>query len=77
MVPERCLPERCQARLASIPDLNWKFDAVGDYNRDGKNDIFLRHYGNGSNQVWYMNNVNRTGSAMLNRIPDINWRIVN
>ena len=36
----------------TVPDLNTKVVAVGDYNGDGKSDLFWRNSGNGSNALW-------------------------
>ena len=63
------------AYLTTITDTSWQIGGTGDFNGDGKVDILWRHYGAGTNALWYMNGSAITGNAYLITITDINWRI--
>ncbi len=63
------------AAIASIANVNWRFQVTGDFNNDGKPDIVLRNFQYGTNQIWFMNGATRTGTVMLPTIPDLNWFI--
>jgi hypothetical protein len=47
-----------------------------DFNSDGKADILWRHYGTGSNRIWYMDNLKKIGESELPAAPDVKWEIV-
>jgi FG-GAP-like repeat/FG-GAP repeat len=47
-----------------------------DFNSDGKADILWRHYGTGSNRIWYMDNLKKIGESELPAALDIKWEIV-
>ncbi len=60
-----------------IPDVNWRFDALGDFNSDQKADIVLRNY-NGSGQIllWNMDGANILSETLVGRlVPDPNWEV--
>ncbi len=60
-----------------IPDINWRFDALGDFNSDQKADIVLRNY-NGSGQIllWTMDGANIINETLLGRlVPDPTWAV--
>jgi parallel beta-helix repeat protein len=64
----------------SATNLNWTLAGVGDFNRDGKNDLLWRYYandvnGNGNNTIWYMDGTNRLGTASIASVTDLNWQI--
>lgn len=63
--------------LPRIADPDWEIDGTGDFNHDGKTDLLLRYYGTngGWNMVWFMNGENKTGQAVLPRVPDLDWKI--
>jgi hypothetical protein len=58
-----------------VTDMNWDIAAVGDYNGDGKDDIFWRNNATGENLVYMMN-----GAAIsyVDHPPplDVAWKIV-
>ena len=62
-----------------VTDTNWKIAGVGDFNADGKPDIFWRYYGTGpiegNNVVWYMDGKNLIGADSVDAVADTNWRI--
>jgi len=61
----------------NIPDVNWRFDALGDFNSDQKADIVLRNY-NGSGQIllWTMDGANILSETLIGRlVPDPNWEV--
>ncbi len=45
-----------------------------DFNGDDKPDILMRHYGSGSNLVWFMNGAVKIDKAWLEVVTDPNWR---
>jgi hypothetical protein len=70
-----------QDRPYQISDTDWKIDATGDFNGDGKADIVWRYYGTGEGVgttiIWYMNGATITGQDRTYGVTDLNWRIVN
>jgi peptidyl-Asp metalloendopeptidase len=67
------------AWLQRVADPNWKIEATGDFNSDGKTDILWRYYGSSStgiNMVWYMDGITKIGSNVwLQRVADPYWKI--
>ena len=64
------------------PDTHWRIVATGDFNRDGKADLVLRHMTNGQVAIWYMNQTNLVSGALVTSggVPisqlDFNYEIV-
>src|SRR5207253_9976985 len=48
---------------------------VGDFDRDGKADMFWRNTATGENIVWLMNGATVAFSAFLPTIADTNWDV--
>ena len=70
-----------QDRPYLVSDTDWKVDATGDFNGDGKADIVWRYYGAGEGKgttiIWYMNGATITGQDRVYSVTDLSWRIVN
>ena len=47
-----------------------------DLNDDGKPDLVWTNSATGKSQVWYMNEVTKTGTASLPCRTNLDWRIV-
>jgi hypothetical protein len=61
-----------------VSDLNWRVEAAGDVDGDGKADLLWRNLADGRLAVWYMNgsSVRATFSLTVASRPDLNWKIV-
>ena len=59
-----------------VSDLSWKIAAIGDYNGDGKSDIYWRNTSNGLNYVWLMDGLSQTSVALSSIVSDQNWKVV-
>lgn len=63
-----------------IGDSSWNVAAVGDFNRDGQQDIVLRHQnplGLGQNIIWLMNGSTIIDEMAIGRdVPDTDWKIL-
>jgi FG-GAP-like repeat/Lectin C-type domain len=64
---------------------NWRIEAVGDTNNDGKSDLIWRNYATDENAVWQMNeNIAATAGRQIVKFSnnttvltgDINWEII-
>jgi hypothetical protein len=66
-----------QHQAVSIVTLESTGETKNDFNGDGQDDILWRHYGTGTNYVWYMDGVTVTGGELLVPMTNLNWRIVN
>ena len=60
-----------------VADTRWEIEGVGDFNRDGNDDILWRHYSSGQVFAWHMDGAgNIQGSQFIGpTVPDLNWRI--
>ncbi len=63
--------------LPAISDLNWKFQATGDFNGDGFSDYILRNFVSGDTVAWLMDSSNNLQgiTPIANTPADPNWRI--
>jgi hypothetical protein len=64
----------------SIPttgDPAWEIAAVGDLNRDGKDDLVMQNRTTGFIGAWFVNGTTITSTSYfsINQQPDLNWRI--
>jgi Ca2+-binding RTX toxin-like protein len=63
----------------SVPviPLEWKVEAMSDFNADGHVDILWRNYATGENHLWYMNNATVTAGYNLSiATVSLDWEIV-
>jgi hypothetical protein len=62
-----------------VSDLNWKIDGVGDFDGDGKADIFWRYYGAGGfqglNVICYMNGTTIASYGFPTPVTKLGWRV--
>lgn len=65
----------------AVDDINWRVDAVGDFNGDNQTDILWRNYGatvppGGRTVIWTMNGTTPTGTVTFPvAVDDTNWRV--
>jgi hypothetical protein len=57
-----------------VPDLNWKVVGSGDFDGDGKSDLFWRNSGTGDNAIWL--SANAATFQWVATVPDLNWKVV-
>jgi len=59
--------------VTTVSSLNWHPDAIGDFDGDGKADIFWRNVATGETVVWLMNGGSIKQPAYLSQVNDLNW----
>jgi hypothetical protein len=62
--------------LRTVADQNWKMVAFGDFNGDGKADIFWRNASTGENYVYLMNGTSIIGEGYVRTVADQDWQVV-
>jgi hypothetical protein len=60
--------------ILAVTDVNWTIGAVGDFNSDGKPDLFWRNQSTGDNQIWLMNGATLASGVVLSPVPPP-WRV--
>jgi streptogramin lyase len=61
--------------LRTVPDPAWRIVAVGDYDGDGKTDIFWRNSSSGENYLYPMDGTTiKPTEGYLRSVPDQNWQ---
>ena len=62
----------------TIADGRWKIIGTGDYDRDGRTDLFWRHETTGQLSAWRMDGSVMLGGTSLtpNGVPDTGWKVV-
>ena len=57
-----------------MTDLNWQVVGIGDFNGDGKSDLFWRNTSTGSNAVWL--SANSVTRQVVSAVTTLTWMIV-
>jgi uncharacterized delta-60 repeat protein len=60
----------------TVTDQNWKITSLGDFNKDGKDDLLWRNSVTGQNLVWFMNGTVKIGEREINDIAGNNRRVL-
>ena len=55
--------------------LAWEIKATGDYNGDGKDDVFWRHSVSGDNWMYLLDGVRIIDDKSVNSLSDLNWSV--
>ncbi|MCX6581162.1 MAG: hypothetical protein NT166_13365 [Candidatus Aminicenantes bacterium] len=58
-------------------NVDWEITGVGDYDGNGKPDIFWRHKIDGRDTVWIMDGLSRQKAEPLTQVTNKDWRIEN
>jgi hypothetical protein len=62
--------------IRSVADQTWKIAAIGDYDGDGKSDIFWRNSSSGDNYLYPMDGTTvKPAEGYLRAVPDQNWQV--
>jgi hypothetical protein len=75
-------PVQSVAMPFAVADINWRINAVGDFNHDTHLDLVWRYVGTtgsdiGKTLIWTMNGANPVQTIELSvQVPDLNWQIV-
>jgi subtilisin-like proprotein convertase family protein len=59
--------------LSQFADQNWQAVMAGDFDGDGDDDIFWRHFGDGRNYMYLMDGTSYVGK-LVNTVADLTWR---
>jgi hypothetical protein len=62
--------------LRTVPDQNWRVQATGDYDGDGKADVLWRNAGTGENYLYFMDGTTITPTEGYTRaVADPQWQV--
>src|SRR5437879_833795 len=65
-----------EAYLRTVADTNWQIVAVGDYDGDGKSDLFWRNSSTGENYLYPMDGaLIKSTEGYVRRVADMNWQV--
>jgi hypothetical protein len=62
--------------LSQFADQNWQAVMAGDFDGDGDDDIFWRHFGDGRNYMYLMDGTSYVGK-LVNTVADLTWQPIN
>jgi hypothetical protein len=62
-----------QQTMKAVTDRNWKIVAVGDYNGDGKSDVFWRNAATGADTIWLA--ANAATLQATNWVTNLAWKV--
>lgn len=61
---------------SAVPDLTYEVVAIGDFNRDGRSDVYWRNKVSGECYIWTMNGTVAANIAYVYTETDQSWKIV-
>ncbi len=61
--------------LPTLDNQDWAIAGTGDFNFDGHTDILWRNQVNGTNMIWTLNGISKTGTVWLPTQADTNWQL--
>jgi hypothetical protein len=61
--------------LPILANVNYRIDAVGDFNSNGHPDIILRNYATGQNAIWNMRGTAVQSIIDLPALANLNYEI--
>ena len=62
--------------LRTVADQNWKVQATGDYDGDGKADVLWHHSTSGENYLYFMDGTTiKSTEGYLRTVADQNWKV--
>ncbi len=59
----------------TVADQNWQVVAIGDFDGDGKSDIYWRNSATGRNDLWLMNGAAPTTATTVYIEPSASWKV--
>lgn len=61
--------------IQAVSNLNWRIEAIGDFDGDGQDDLLWRNGVNGNNNIWFMDEKTRTSTSSIDSVSSANWQI--
>jgi hypothetical protein len=61
--------------VRTVVDTSWKIAGTGDFNGDGKADVFWRNTSTGENYVYLMNGTTIQNEGYVRAVADQNWEV--
>ncbi len=59
----------------TVSDQNWTVVWIGDFNGDGRADLFWRNVSTGENYIYLMNGKGVLGEGYIRTVADLNWKV--